>query len=171
QTLPSRVRAIIKECGLRNSHLLSIAPTGTISIAADNVSSGIEPVFSLRYDRTIQTEGGEKVVAVEDYAHRVWNIKGKTARECSAEDHLAVLLGAQQYVDSAVSKTCNVSPDMPWEDFKAIYMNAWKGGAKGCTTFNPGGKRFGVLKAPDEPEMEEPLACYIDEKTGERSCE
>lgn len=170
-TLPDWVQNKIRQQGIRNSHLTSIAPTGTISISADNVSSGIEPVFSLRYDRTIQTETGQKVVPVEDYAKRVHGINGKTAGECSASDHMGVLLAAQRYVDSACSKTCNVSPDMPWEDFKAIYMDAWVGGAKGCTTFNAGGKRFGILVAPDEPETEEPLACYIDQKTGERSCE
>ena len=128
-------------------------------------------MFSHRYDRTIQTESGERVVAVEDYGLRVYGVKGKTAAQCSAADHLGVLLAAQKYVDSACSKTCNVSPDMPWEDFKAIYMKAWEGGAKGCTTFNAGGKRFGILQAPDEPEAKEPLACYIDQQTGERTCE
>jgi len=171
QTLPSHIIKGIEKHGIRNSHLTSIAPTGTISIAADNISSGIEPVFSLRYDRTIQTEGGEKVVAVEDYGRRVFGMDGKTAAECTADDHIGVQMVAQQYVDSACSKTCNVDPKMPWADFKDIYMKAWKGGLKGCTTFNPGGKRFGVLKAPDEPETEEPLACYIDQETGERSCE
>lgn len=170
-TLPLGLQETIRSHGIRNSHLTSIAPTGTISISADNVSSGIEPVFSLRYDRTIQTESGERVVPVEDYGQRVFGVKGKTAMDCTADDHLGVLLAAQKYVDSACSKTCNVSPEMPWDDFKAIYINAWKGGAKGCTTFNPGGKRFGVLQAPDEPEAKEPLACYIDQTTGERSCE
>lgn len=170
-TLPPHVKQGIRKYGIRNSHLTSIAPTGTISISADNVSSGIEPVFSHRYDRTIQTESGERVVAVEDYGLRVYGVKGKTAAQCSAADHLGVLLAAQKYVDSACSKTCNVSSDMPWEDFKAIYMKAWEGGAKGCTTFNAGGKRFGILQAPDEPEVKEPLACYIDQQTGERTCE
>jgi len=170
-TLPDWVKELIKTYGIRNSHLTSIAPTGTISIAADNVSSGIEPVFSLRYDRTIQTETGQRVVPVVDYGKRVFGVDGKTATECTADDHLAVLLEAQKYVDSAVSKTCNVSPDMEWEDFKAIYMKAWEGGAKGCTTFNPGGKRFGILVAPTDPKDEEPLACYVDPETGERSCE
>jgi ribonucleoside-diphosphate reductase alpha chain len=170
-TLPPYIQESIRKHGIRNSHLTSIAPTGTISISADNVSSGIEPVFSIRYDRTIQTETGERVVPVIDYAKRMYDMNGKTAMECTADDHLNVLLEAQKYVDSACSKTCNVSPEMPWEDFKSIYIKAWRGGAKGCTTFNPGGKRFGILKAPDEPEAKEPLACYIDEKTGERSCE
>lgn len=170
-TLPVYIRELIEQHGIRNSHLISIAPTGTISISADNVSSGIEPVFSLRYDRTIQTEAGARVVPVIDYGKRVWGVDGKTADQCSADDHLNVLLTVQEYVDSACSKTCNVSPDMPWEDFKAIYMKAWEGGAKGCTTFNPGGKRFGVLVAPENKEAEEPLACYVDPETGERSCE
>lgn len=169
--LPSDIREGIAKHGIRNSHLLSIAPTGTISIAADNISSGVEPVFSHRYDRTVQVEGGEKVVPVEDYGLRQFGVRGKTAADCSIDDHLNVLLTAQEWVDSACSKTCNVSPDMPWADFKDVYMRAWHGGAKGITTFNPGGKRFGILKAPDEPEAKEPLACYIDLETGERSCE
>ena len=170
KTLPEDIREDIRQYGIRNSHLLSIAPTGTISLAADNVSSGIEPVFSHTYDRVIQTENGPRTVEVVDYALREWGVQGRTAEECTADDHLGVLLVAAGLVDSACSKTCNVSPDMPWEDFKAIYMKAWEGGAKGCTTFNPGGKRFGILttkeKAPDEP-----MACYIDPDTGERSCE
>ena len=171
ETLPTAIRQEMYEHGIRNSHLTSIAPTGTISITADNVSSGIEPVFSHRYDRTIQVEGGERVVAVEDYGQRVFGTHSKIATDCTADDHLGVLLTAQKYVDSACSKTCNVDPDMPWSEFKDIYMKAWKGGAKGITTFNPSGKRFGVLQAPDEPSVEEPLACYIDPDTGERSCE
>lgn len=170
--LPADLKEGIVKHGIRNSHLTSIAPTGTISIAADNISSGIEPVFSVEYHRTIQVEEGERGVIVDDYGKRVFGVDPKTAADCTADDHLSVLLIAQEYVDSACSKTCNVSPDMKWDDFKDIYMRAWKGGAKGCTTFNPSGKRFGVLKAPDEPATkEEPLACYIDPASGERSCE
>ena len=174
QTLPRDLIEEIAEHGIRNSHLLSVAPTGTISIAADNVSSGIEPVFSHRYDRTVQTEAGPRVVAVEDYALREWGVLGKSADQCSADDHLNVLLVASELVDSAVSKTCNVSPTMDWEDFKAIYMRAWKGGAKGCTTFNSGGKRFGIFEATPAPEVATEVgaeACYIDPLTNERSCE
>lgn len=169
-TLPDYIQEGIREYGIRNSHLLSIAPTGTISLAADNVSSGIEPVFMLEAQRTIKTESGERIVDVMDYGLRMFGVKGKTAMECTADDHMKVLLVAQEYVDSACSKTCNVSPDMPWEDFKDIYMQAWKGGAKGCTTFNSGGKRFGIMKAKAEEGSEETLACYIDEQ-GQRSCE
>ncbi len=160
----------IERKGIRNSHLVSVAPTGTISLAADNVSSGIEPVFSKRYDRIIQTENGERVVAVEDYGVRVLGTEPVLTSDCTAHHHLNVLAAAQEYVDSAVSKTCNVNPDMPWQEFKDVYMKAWELGCKGITTFNPGGKRFGILKAPDEPDVEEPLACYIDAETGAKSC-
>ena len=100
------------------------------------------------------------------------NIKGKTTEECTAQEHLAVLASAQKYVDSAVSKTINVNPNMPWEDFKGIYMKAWENGCKGCTTFNPSGKRFGVLNSVKEEKEEEGAeACYIDPNTGKKSCE
>lgn len=160
---------LIEKNGLRNSHLTSIAPTGTISLCADNVSSGIEPVFSHGYDRTIQTFDGPRVERVDDYGVREFGVKGKTAAEVTAQEHVDALTTASQWVDSAVSKTCNVSPDMPWEDFKAIYFRAWEGGAKGCTTFNSGGKRFGVLNA-DVEEAEVEKACYVDPETGRREC-
>lgn len=166
--LPEDVRELIRHHGLRNSHLLSIAPTGTISLTADNVSSGIEPVFSFAADRTIQEFDGPVTYHVEDYGAKFLATRGKTADQITAEEHVAVLCAAQEFVDSAVSKTCNVSPDMPWEDFKALYMRAWEGGAKGCTTFNAGGKRMGVLQAKsDEPEA---TACRITED-GKRECE
>lgn len=172
QTLPEELRDEIYQHGVRNSHLLSIAPTGTISLSADNVSGGIEPVFSHYYDRTIQTFDGQLIERVSDYAYREWGIKGKTAGECSAKEHLDVLALATKYVDSACSKTINVSPDMPWDEFKKIYMDAWKAGCKGCTTFNPGGKRFGILNEIKEDDGEdEAKACYIDPTTGKKSCD
>jgi len=168
-TLPDTVQDAIAKHGIRNSHLLSVAPTGTISLSADNISSGIEPVFSHYYDRTIQTFDGPKVERVEDWAYREHGIRGKTATECTAMEHLSVLAVAQHYVDSSCSKTINVDPNTPWKEFKEIYMRAWETGCKGCTTFNPGGKRFGILnevKAEDKPQ-----ACYIDPETGIKSCE
>jgi len=168
KTLPKLIQKGIKEHGIRNSHLLSIAPTGTMSLCADNVSSGIEPVFSHSYDRTIQTFDGPVVTKVTDYAFREWGVVGKTADECTADEHLAVLALAQQYVDSAVSKTINVSKEMPREEFKSIYMKAWELGCKGATTFNKDGKRFGILNTTKEEE--EPTACYIDPITGDKEC-
>lgn len=168
RTLPRGLRQRIRKYGIRNSHLISIAPTGTISLSADNISSGIEPVFSHFYDRTIQTFDGPINERVEDYAYRVHRVKGKTSSECTAQEHLSVLTTAQKYVDSACSKTINIDPNTNWEDFKAIYMTAWKEGAKGCTTFNPNGKRFGILNEVKEEEGAK--ACYIDPNTGQKEC-
>tara|TARA_R110000803_G_scaffold149677_6_gene215126 strand:- start:964 stop:2685 length:1722 start_codon:yes stop_codon:yes gene_type:complete len=168
KTIPNEIRKEIEANGIRNSHLLSIAPTGTISLGADNVSGGIEPPFSLEYTRTKQEFEGTVELRVQDYAYYKWGIEGRTATQISGEDHVKVLVEASKYVDSAVSKTCNVSPDMKWEDFKALYIQAWEGGAKGCTTFNPSGKRFGILKeSAPSVEIE---ACYVNPETGERSC-
>jgi ribonucleoside-diphosphate reductase alpha chain len=165
--LPDEVKFAIQHNGIRNSHLLSIAPTGTISLTADNVSGGIEPVFSLAYDRTIQTFDGPIIEEVLDYGYRNFGVRGKIANDCTADDHLRVLALAQSLVDSACSKTINVSPTMPWREFKNIYITAWKLGCKGCTTFNSGGKRFGILHAKD---VDEPKACYIDPETGHKEC-
>lgn len=171
QTLPQDIQNLIKVYGIRNSHLLSIAPTGTISLSADNISSGIEPVFSHSYNRTIITEQGPIVEPVTDYAFREFGVRGRTADELSPEEHVAVLVAAQKYVDSAVSKTCNVGEDVSWERFKEIYVKAWEGGAKGCTTFRAAGKRYGVLvKAPETPVFEDGAACYIDPATGAKTC-
>ena len=185
KTLPDEIRELIKTHGIRNSHLLSVAPTGTISLSADNVSSGIEPVFSHFYDRTIQTFDGPRVERVEDYGYRDFGVKGKTADELSVFDHVAVLNLASHYVDSACSKTCNVGTDVTWEEFKAVYMAAYDGGSSGCTTFRAAGKRYGILNAAtseevaDAPQEEaddfvdekEGGACYFDPATGLRSCE
>ena len=171
-TLPEFIRDRIAEHGIRNSHLLSIAPTGTISLTADNVSSGIEPVFSYEYDRTIQSYDGPIVETITDYAYREYMVKGKTAMQCTEMEHLDVLALASSYVDSAVSKTINVNPELPWDDFKNIYMTAWVLGCRGVTTFNPSGKRFGILvEKPKREGDNEPEACYIDPATGLKSCE
>lgn len=182
RTLPASVKKEIREYGIRNSHLTSIAPTGTISLVADNVSGGIEPVFSHYYDRTIQTFDGARVERVEDYAY-ARGVAGRTSSEISVQDHLAVLLLAQHYVDSACSKTCNVGDDVSYEDFKQVYVDAWKGGAKGCTTFRVSGKRFGIFNETVEEEAQVSSeneevaeetgtieACFIDPATGQKEC-
>lgn len=164
--MPSWLQKKIREQGLRNSHLLSIAPTGTISLTADNVSSGIEPTFSPVTQRAVKGFDGTEIVTIEDWAH-AQGVKVTPCEDVTAQQHVDVLCAAQYYMDSAVSKTCNVSPDMPWEDFKNLYLRAWEQGAKGCTTFNPGGKRFGILTAaPKEGE-----ACTFDPETGKTTCE
>ena len=166
--LPASVKKLIREHGIRNSHLTSIAPTGTISLVADNVSGGIEPTFSHYYDRTIQTFEGAKTERVEDYAYAK-GTEGRTANDINVQEHLSVLLLAQNYIDSACSKTCNVGDDVTQEEFKQVYIVAWKGGAKGCTTFRMSGKRFGVLNVVKEEE-EEVEACFIDPTTGQKEC-
>ena len=184
KTLPENIRDLISLHGIRNSHLLSVAPTGTISLSADNVSSGIEPVFSHYYDRTIQTFDGPKIERVDDYGYREFNVKGKTADELSVFDHVKVLNVASRYVDSACSKTCNVGDDVSWEDFKRVYMEAYDGGSSGCTTFRASGKRYGILNASTSEDVaeeeiiedttdfiEEGGACYYDPSTGLRKCE
>ena len=180
KTLPRDIREAINTYGIRNSHLTSIAPTGTISLTADNVSSGIEPPFMLEYERTIQTFDGPRVERVQDYGVRYLGVTGATADEISAKDHVAVLANASKYVDSAVSKTCNVGSDVPFEEFKDLYMDAWIQGCKGITTFRAAGKRYGILNAVSSTKNEEPedvqdnegaMACFIDPETGQRTCE
>ena len=186
RSLPASVKKEIRKHGIRNSHLTSIAPTGTISLVANNVSGGIEPVFSHYYDRTIQTFDGPIVERVEDYAYSQ-GVKGRTANEITVDEHLSVLLLAQNYVDSACSKTCNVGDSVTYEEFKQVYMDAFNGGAKGCTTFRAAGKRFGIFNAPVEEEKKDKvktkifteessdeeeayMACFIDPLTGQKEC-
>ncbi len=172
KTLPEDIREDVKKFGIRNSHLLSIAPTGTISLCADNVSSGIEPVFSYTTERTILMEGEPKVLDVEDYGVRVFGVKGKKTSEVTIEEHVNVLTTVSKYVDSACSKTCNVSSEVPWEDFKDVYVKAWLGKASGITTYRTDGKRGAILvEKKESDEVKEGSACYIDFETGLRECE
>ena len=143
---PSVLSTIAKN-GVRNSHLTSIAPTGTTAFAMDNVSSGIEPVFSFETDRNVRLAEGIQSFKVQDYGYANLAIQGRTAAEVTAKQHVDVLVAAQRHVDSAISKTCNVPSGMPWHEFKGIYARAYQEGAKGCTTFQDGGMREGVMSA------------------------
>lgn len=146
-TLPEDIRQGIAEQGIRNSHLTAIAPTGTISLLAGNVSSGIEPVFDWRYRRHIrQADGSEGVFELADYAARRWReLHGDaplsaafvTAREIAPADHLAMQAALQPYVDNAISKTINVPEAIPFDDFQSVFLQADELGLKGCTTFRP----------------------------------
>lgn len=166
KTLPHELQADIVQNGIRNSHLTSIAPTGTISMAADNVSSGIEPVFSLRQKRIVNMSDGPQEIEINDYGlENFGSVNAKTVEQVTVQEHLDVLVTAALRVDSAVSKTCNVPSTTPWADFKSLYVQAYERGAKGCTTYRVGGKRGSILTAaPDE-------ACAYDPATGVRSCE
>lgn len=174
-TLPASVRDEIARHGIRNSHLLSVAPTGTISMTADNVSSGIEPVFAHRVRRHMAIGGEPQEVVIDDYGYRKGWGEAKLAADCSIADHLAVLAVAANHVDSAVSKTCNVPSSMAWDDFKRVYSDAYKLGAKGITTFQDGGKRAGIMVAEkpaanDDVATEDGDSCSIDPVTGRRNC-
>ena len=153
QGLSHETRRMIRENGIRNSHLTSIAPTGTIAFCADNVSSGIEPVFSVSEDRRVRQSDGVHTYRVHDFGSTI-GVEPRCASDVSAEDHVKVLCAAQRHVDSSIAKTCNVPSDMGWDDFKAIYEKAWEGGAKGCTTFQTQGKREGIRAAVAASECE-----------------
>ena len=166
--LDPHVHGAIVQHGVRNSHLTSIAPTGTISLCADNVSSGIEPVFAYHQKRLVKMPEGDVEAEYDDYGVRVFKIKGKRSQDVTIDEHLAVLACASKCVDSAVSKTCNVPMDTPWADFKNMYMRAWQLGCKGLATYQVGGKRAGIIKSTDD---DEGSACRIDLETGRRECE
>lgn len=174
---------LIRKYGLRNSHLTSIAPTGTISLTADNMSSGVEPVFAYMNGREIINQDGvtKQYVEIPDYGVSYFGVKGRRADELTVLEHVRVYTHAQQFVDSSISKTCNVSGDVNFDDFMNIYKTAWLSGAKGCTTFRIDGKRFGIMKSLDEvtPELEDDpqdmvesgAACVYDPSTGIRTCD
>ena len=171
QRLPLDIQDLIKRYGIRNSHLTSIAPTGTISFTADNISSGVEPVFSNQLDRTVQTEQGPIIVPLKDYVYNTYGLRNVEADDLSTDAHIDMQIAVQPFIDSAVSKTINVSEKVKFEEFKEIYMKAWKGKLKGCTTFRLAGKRYGILNKV-EP-LEEPIegaACFIDPSTGNKEC-
>lgn len=170
QTLSPETQDMIKRHGIRNSHLTSIAPTGTISLCADNISSGIEPVFAHSFSRTVTDFNGPQTDVIDDWAVRTHGVYGKTADQVSVDEHVSVLLAAAQRVDSAVSKTCNVPSDISWNDFKGIYTAVYEGGGKGCTTFRDGGKRSGILKATPK-EKTDAQSCRIDPVSGRRECD
>lgn len=170
KTLPDNIRHEISRHGIRNSHLTSIAPTGTISLCADNVSGGIEPVFAYDLQRQINTPDGPVMAKIEDYGVGFLGVKGKLSADVTAAEHINVLALAQVYVDSAVSKTVNMTSAMPWESFKELYSEAWRMGCKGCATFNADGKRMALLIPQGEKASEE-LSCSVpNPETGQVDC-
>jgi len=149
QSLPADIRSAIAARGIRNSHLLSIAPTGTTSLFAGNVSSGIEPVFDFVQRRRVRADAGSILTFIaEDYAYRLWRERFGTAtppatfvlaRVLPARQHLAMQGALQPFVDNAISKTVNVAADCSFECFRSVYADAYELGLKGCTTFRPVG--------------------------------
>jgi ribonucleoside-diphosphate reductase alpha chain len=161
--LDEEVRARIAEAGIRNALLTSVAPTGTISLFADNVSSGIEPVFSFRHTRSVlMPDGTRREEEVTDYAYRLFRrLKGEhaplpdyfiDAQALTPEDHLVMQAAVQKHVDSSISKTINLPADIPFERFKDVYLQAYALGCKGCTTYRPNEVTGAVLATrPETP--------------------
>ena len=161
--LPDALKAAIRAHGLRNSHLLSIAPTGTVSLAfADNASNGIEPPFSWMYKRKKrESDGSTSEYAVEDHAWRLYRTLGGdvnalpdyfvSALSMPAQAHIAMMEAVQPFVDTAISKTVNIPVDYPYADFKDLYLQAWRARLKGLATYRPNAILGSVLEIHAEP--------------------
>jgi ribonucleoside-diphosphate reductase alpha chain len=174
QELSREARDAYERTGLRNGLLLSIAPTGTISLMANNVSSGIEPIFAGSYTRKVlQPDGSRREERVVDHALRVWDGLHRnepwigageigwrpppefvTAQDLSPAEHVRMQAAVQKHVDSAVSKTVNVPADISFEDFEGVYLDAWRSGCKGITTFRPNATTGSVLTADEAPKVD-----------------
>jgi ribonucleoside-diphosphate reductase alpha chain len=179
RSLAPEQRRMIAEKGLRNGLLTSIAPTGTISLLAGNVSSGIEPIFSLAYDRTIlEADGSRRTMRMEDHAVRRWRqMKGDaslppavvTTDGLKPSAHLAMQAAAQAHVDSSISKTINVPEELPFGDFISVYEEAYRLGLKGCTTFRPNPVTGAILSTPTREDHACP-SCGSLELTMKEGC-
>lgn len=185
QGMDEDVREAIRTHGIRNALLTSIAPTGTISLYAGNVSSGIEPIFALSYERKVMQKDGSKITeVVEDYGVTKWKRDNPgvplpksfvTAQTLEPLAHVKMQAAAQRWVDSSISKTINLPEDICLDDFKQVYLDAYNMGCKGCTTYRPNDITGSVLTATEEGQIEEGGACEIkfDEASGQliRTCE
>ncbi len=177
------VRAAIAQSGLRNGCLTSIAPTGTISLLAGNVSSGIEPIFDLQYQRNIRQSGDNfREERVEDYAYRLFRAHAGadaplpavfvTASELTPRDHLLMQARVQDHVDSSISKTINCPENIPFDAFKNVYAEAYELGLKGCTTFRPNPITGSILvSAAPGPSGRASEASSIHQPTDDRPAE
>jgi ribonucleoside-diphosphate reductase alpha chain len=178
QQMDEDVRAEIAEHGIRNALLTSIAPTGTISLYAGNVSSGIEPVFAYSYTRKVlQKDGSRTEEEVVDYAVQMYREKFGAeadlpdhfvnAQTLAPEDHVRMQAAAQKWVDSSISKTINVPADISFEAFKDVYMQAWDSGCKGCTTYRPNDITGSVLSVDNESKAEDSPEVLADANAGD----
>ena len=166
--LEDDIRKEIAEHGIRNALLTSIAPTGTISLLADNVSSGIEPVFAYEYRRNVlMPDNSRREERVTDYALTLFRrLRGPdaplpdafvTAQTLTPADHVRMQAAVQKHIDSSISKTVNVPETIDFEDFKQVYADAYDSGCKGCTTYRPNDVTGAVLEADPEPQATLPL--------------
>jgi len=169
RALDADIRAGIEEHGIRNALLTSIAPTGTISLLADNVSSGVEPVFAWEYSRhVLQPDGQRTKETVSDYAYRLYRrLKGADApltdafvdaQSLTPAEHVVMQAAVQEFIDSSISKTINCPPDLSFEAFKDVYRLAYDSGCKGCTTYRPSDVRGAVLEVAPQEAAPAPVA-------------
>jgi ribonucleoside-diphosphate reductase alpha chain len=167
--LPADIRDAIAAHGIRNSHLLAIAPAGTISLLANNISSGIEPIFAAEAERRVlEADGGYRTHRVIDHACQQWLRQGGAgmppalveARQLDPLAHLQMQAALQPLVDNAISKTINVAADYPFERFADLYRQAHALGLKGCTVFRPNPVRGAILSQP--PESEQVHCCGLE---------
>ena len=172
-TLPEDIKANIRAHGVRNALVTSIAPTGTISIYAGNVSSGIEPIFSGEYQRKVKNpDGSHFEETVKDYALHIWDSMERTndgaprdrsfppnwvtAQDLTPADHVRMQAAAQRHVDNSISKTINVPEDIEFDAFADVYEMAFKNGCKGCTTYRPNEVTGSILSVEEKPKREAP---------------
>jgi ribonucleoside-diphosphate reductase alpha chain len=171
--LDEEVRAAIARHGIRNALLTSVAPTGTISLFADNVSSGLEPVFSFKYTRhVLMPDGSRAQEEVVDHAYRLYRrLEGETApltdsfvdaQHLTPADHVVMQAAVQKYVDSSISKTINVPENYSFEEFRTVYRLAHEQGLKGCTTFRPNPITGEILKGGED--SKEAAHCCVVER-------
>jgi len=173
--LDDYVKDAISEYGIRNSRLLSIAPTGTISLVMNNVSSGIEPIFSLEYNRKVrQPDGAEKTEKVMDYAYlKFIEMFGgnepipeyfETAMDIPVDAHLEMQAALQKWVDTSISKTINIPADYNYNDFEKVYWKAWELGLKGCTTYRPNNVLGSVLSTLPEGTEKQTTSVLVEKE-------
>lgn len=176
QSLSADLRAMIKANGLRNGLLTSIAPTGTISLLAGNVSSGIEPIFNAGYERNITNpDGSHRTELLEDYAVALWRSQSDglppafvTVDDLKPVDHLNIAAAVQPFVDSSISKTVNVPEMIDFQSFTSVYEEAYALGLKGCTTFRPNEITGSILKST--PQKELCPSCGSDNLAAKEGC-
>lgn len=170
--LSPSIQQQIKKYGVRNSHHNTIAPTGTISLLANNVSNGIEPIFRAAYDRHVRSAEGELMTFhVTDFAYREWLAKNKNelppawidTDSLTPDEHLQVQAAIQPYIDNAISKTINIPQDFPFEKLIDVYTKAYELGLKGCTVFRPNPITGSVLTPTEEGKEDVDRCCQYEE--------
>lgn len=165
EKLNPQLRAKLEKNGVRNSHHNTIAPTGTISLLANNISNGIEPIFKHHYTRHVREGDDTNTYQVADYAYQMWRQMGNSGfpeswvdtHDLTPDAHLQIQAAMQPYIDNAISKTINLPANFPFEDLAGVYTQAYELGLKGCTVFRPNDVTGSILELPEEK------CCHVEE--------